>query len=144
MNFKYAIFTCLIAVCLPAPLLADVIVLTNRTSEAVSFQVKHQAGEKISYTIPVKELVSIPVTEAVEIQFGAADASQILQVEPNSVCFFHQRDQEPLELNRIGFAADVAKKAVANVANDVDSKRQDTATLRQSPTRRMRRSARFR
>ncbi|TWU14137.1 Matrixin [Symmachiella macrocystis] len=124
MNSKYAIITCLIAGCLPAPLFADVIVLTNRTSEAVSFQVKHQAGQKSSYTIPVKELVSIPVTAAVEIQFGSEDASQILQVEPNSVCFFHQRDQELLELNRIGFAADVANKAVVD---DTDSKRQDTA-----------------
>ncbi len=127
MNFKYAIFTCLIAGCLSTPLLADVIVLTNRTGKAVSFQLKHQAGEKISYTVPVKELVSIPVTEAVEIQFGPADSSQILQVEPNSVCFFHQSDQKPLELNRIGFAADVAKKSVTD---DTDSKRHDTATLK--------------
>ncbi|QDU46569.1 hypothetical protein Mal52_50900 [Symmachiella dynata] len=130
MNFKYAIFTCLIAGCLPAPLLADVIVLTNRTGKAVSFQVKHQAGEKISYTIPVKELVSIPVTAAVEVQFGSADVSQVLQVEPNSVCFFHQSDQKPLELNRIGFAADVTNKAVAHAATDADPKQQETAALK--------------
>jgi len=133
MYFKYAILTCIIAIgCLPAPLFADVIVLTNRTGKAVSFQIKYQAGEKSVYTVPVKELVSIPVTGAVEIQFGAANAPQILQVEPNSVCFFHQRDQEPLELNRIGFAADVVEKAVADVATDSDSKRQDTAALKQS------------
>jgi len=112
MNLPHAITVWLAFCYFAAPVCGDVIVLSNRTGAVVSFGVQRQDGTKTSHELPAKELVSIPVTGPVEIRFGPKHATEPLLIDPNSVCFFHERKPGQLELNRIGFAADVAKSAV--------------------------------
>ena len=62
MKFACAILAFIIVGSASAPLVADVIVLANRTGQAVAFDVRRPDGDKVSHTLPAKELISIPVT----------------------------------------------------------------------------------
>ena len=128
MRFSTCLLGLLSIVCGAVDVLrGDVIVLASRTGKEISFTVREQDSEPKSHTLPVQELVSIPVTNPIEVRFGPGDNETEYSIDPNSVCFFSLSDTGLMELNRIGFAADAAKNADVQGPDDGNDKRKTAA-----------------
>lgn len=109
---------------------ADVVVVSNRTPQAVTFRVAPQNRTAKSYRVAARELVSIPVTGPLELVYKEGESARKLLIDPNSVCFFSRTKEGKLDFNQIGFSSDPVPESSQKSANDSDAKQPLAASAR--------------
>lgn len=91
-----------------APLFADVVVLANRTSDSVTFQLTPLTAAPWTATLASGDVRPVFSDESLRISFGAGASRKSYQLDPNCAYYFGAGADGRVDLQKLGLHEDAA------------------------------------